>query len=69
MYRNLEAELKRNNVSRAQIADVLGVTIATASEKLNHAGRLKLAEAVVIKETFFPSETLEYLFACDETGV
>ncbi len=65
MYRNLEAELKRNNVSRAQIADVLGVTISTVSEKLHTAGRLKLAEAMVIKETFFPSETIEYLFASE----
>ena len=66
MYRNLEAELKRNNVSRAQIADVLGVTISTVSEKLHVAGRLKLAEAMVIKETFFPCETIEYLFASEQ---
>ena len=62
MYRNLEAELVRKNVSRAQIAEALGINVATASEKMTKPGRLKLDEAIKIRDKFFPDLKLDYLF-------
>lgn len=62
MYRNLEAELKRNGITREQIAAALGINIATVSAKLTRLDRLRLAEAVKIKQRFFPDLGLEYLF-------
>lgn len=62
MYRNLEAELKRNEITREQLAQLLGVTVSTMSEKLTKPNRLKVHEAKKIRKTFFPNLTLDYLF-------
>lgn len=62
MYRNLEAELRRNGITREKIAEILGVTISTASEKLTKPNRLKIDEANKIKLALFPTLTLDYLF-------
>lgn len=62
MYRNLKAELARRSISCADVAKALGVATPTISEKLNKSGRLKLDEAMTIRDTFFPSMSLEYLF-------
>lgn len=62
MYRNLEAELKRNEITREQLAQLLGVTVSTMSEKLTKPNRLKVHEARMIRKTFFPNLTLDYLF-------
>lgn len=69
MYRNLEAELARKGIKRADIAKALGVTIGTVSEKLNSATKLKVIEATIIRDTFFPDLELDYLFAtADKTA-
>ena len=68
MYRNLEAELARKGIKRADIAKALGVTIGTVSEKLNSATKLKVIEATIIRDTFFPDLKLDYLFATQETS-
>ena len=62
MYRNLEAELKRNEITREQLAQLLGVTVSTMSEKLTKPNRLKVHEARMIRKAFFPNLTLDYLF-------
>nr|DAX63388.1 MAG TPA: SOS-response transcriptional repressor [Caudoviricetes sp.] len=62
MYKNLEAELARNGITRIDIAEVLQLNISTVSNKLTIPKRLKLYEAVKIKEAFFPDLTLDYLF-------
>ena len=62
MYRNLEAELKRNGITRSDVAKVLKVNVATASEKLTKPGRLKFFEAEAIRKQFFHDLSLEYLF-------
>ncbi len=62
MYRNLEAELARNGISRADIAKALNVAIPTVSDKLNSTNRLKLGEAFAIRDTFFPGMAIDYLF-------
>ncbi|MBQ8965884.1 XRE family transcriptional regulator [Ruminococcus sp.] len=62
MYRNLEAELARAGIKRTKLAELLNVTASTISEKLNKSGRFTLKEAFLIRDTFFPSLTLDYLF-------
>ncbi len=62
MYKNLEAEFRRKDITRADVASALGINIATVSNKLNKPGRLKLGEAQAIKSAFFPDLTIEYLF-------
>ena len=62
MYRNLEAELARNGISRTDIAKALSVAIPTVSDKLNNTNRLKLVEAMAIRDTFFPGMPIDYLF-------
>ena len=62
MYRNLEAELKRKGITRADIAAVLGINIATVSEKLTKPNRLKYSEAAKIQKAFFRELNIEYLF-------
>lgn len=62
MYRNLEAELARKNITRAQLAQVLGINVATVSEKMTKPGRLKIDEAITIRDALFPDLKLDYLF-------
>lgn len=62
MYRNLEAELARKNVTRAQLAKILGINIATVSEKLTKPGRLRIDEAFRIRDNLFPDLKIDYLF-------
>ena len=62
MYRNLEAELARKNITRAQLAEILGINVATVSDKMTKPGRLKIDEAITIRDTLFPDLKLDYLF-------
>ena len=63
MYKNLEAELARHNITRAQLAEALGINIATVSMKLTRPGRLKISEAFKIRDKLFPDLKIDYLFA------
>lgn len=62
MYRNLKAEMVRNKISNKDIADLLGLRTATISDKINGKFPFKLWEAFKIKNYFFPSLTIDYLF-------
>lgn len=64
MYRNLEAELKRKGITRAQLAEMLGLNISTISQKLNGKSPLLYDEATTIAQKVFDGEfSPEYLFA------
>lgn len=63
MYPNLEAEFKRQNIKREDIATLLGINLSTVPDKLNSENRLKLCEAIKIKNAWFPNLSLDYLFA------
>lgn len=63
VYPNLEAELKRKDISRQEVADVIDTTITTASLKLIGKYPIKLEEAFKINNVFFDGAfTIEYLF-------
>lgn len=69
MYRNLEAEMARNRLTRKDISNLLNVRYATVIEKLNGKYSFKLEEAFKIKQTFFPDLTVEYLFQLEKQNL
>lgn len=66
LFSNLEAELARANITRAEIAAKIGVSANTMSAKLSGRSEFDLEEMQAIKktlETTTESEfTLDYLF-------
>ena len=66
MYHNLEAELKRRNITRKQLAELLGIHISTISNKLNGKTPITFSEVCNIAKKVFKNEyTIEYLFAME----
>ena len=66
MYKNLEAEMVRENVSRKDLAILLNVRYATIIDKLKGRYSFTLDEAFKIKNEYFPHLTFEYLFEVEE---
>ena len=63
MYRNVDAELKRNGMTRGELAVALNVAPSTLSFKLNGKTIITLGEAKRIKEILGTDMPLEVLFA------
>lgn len=63
MYPNLEAELKRRNIKRAALAEVLGCAISTITAKMQHASEFTFDEAKKIKAFLGVDIPLEILFS------
>ena len=61
MTRNLKAELARAGISKGKLAELLNIRRSDISRKLN-SGRFTLKEAFLIRDTFFPTLSLDYLF-------
>lgn len=70
MYHNLKAEMARKGIKVKDIADLLKVRRATASDKINGKYRFYCDEAIKIKKTFFPDLSIDYLFQSknDQSG-
>ena len=66
MYRNLEAEMTRQGITRKNLATVLNLRYGTVVEKLNGKYEFKLNEAFIIKKKIFPNLDFEYLFQKEE---
>lgn len=62
MYPNLEAELKRKNIKRQKIGEILNLSQSTISQKLTGQYDIKLKEAKEIKEFLKVDIPLEILF-------
>ena len=65
MYPNLRAEMAREHVTVEALAKAIGVNISTASAKLNSYDRIKYSECRKIRDTFFPTMQIDYLFFVD----
>lgn len=65
MYPNLKAEMARKNLTQKDIAKCLKRAEPTVNKKINGAATLTLKEISLIRQTFFPNLSLDYLF---ETG-
>lgn len=63
MLKNLQAEMKRNGISNADLQVILSCSPKTFTNKLNASTPLSIWDAIKIRDTFFPSMDLEYLFA------
>lgn len=61
-YNNLEAEMKRKNISRRDIANLLGVTYRTIISKFNGESEWKFSECIKIRDAYFQWMGLEELF-------
>lgn len=65
-YPNLRAEMSRIGVKQADIAELLGIREVTVSKKMNGKSTFGIDEAFLIKKTFFPNLSLDYLFSDTE---
>ncbi len=66
IYKNLEAEMVRKDITRSDLAELLQVRYATIIDKLNGKSSLSFDEALKIKKTYFPKMNLESLFLVSE---
>ena len=69
MYPNLKAEMARHNVTNEMIAKTLEINPCTLSAKLKKHDRFKLSECQKIKETYFPTVELGFLFATKDENL
>jgi len=64
VYQNLKAEMARYGVTNGGIAECIGINAQTVSNRINGNGaEFSLGECIKIRDKYFPSMRLEYLFA------
>lgn len=63
--RNLQAEMKRKDISIAEIQKILKCSEKTVRNKINEKTEFSIFEAFAIKEKLFPECEIEYLFSKD----
>lgn len=69
MFNNLQAELARNRLNQTDIANALGISSKTVSNKMNGVSDFTLREIKAVVEIVGVKD-IEYLFAeSDETTV
>ena len=61
--RNLSAEMARYGVTKADIQRLLSCTDKTVRNKIGGMSEFSISEAFKIRDTFFPSLRVEYLFS------
>jgi len=66
MLHNLEAEIARRHIKKKEIAEAINVDEKTLWNKINCVTAFTMPEATAIKDTFFPTIDLQYLFASDD---
>mgnify|MGYP006916199102 CR=1 FL=1 len=62
MYRNLNAEMARRNVSIVDLAQTINCSYETMRKKLKGESPLLFKEALAIKKVHFPNLSLEKLY-------
>ena len=65
MFKNLEAEMARKNLTKKKISDELPIVYKTLLNKMNGYTPFTKAEMFAIKKKYFPECTIDYLFAED----
>ena len=67
MYSNLLSLMKNKKITISQLANLLNVRSATASDKLKGVVKLgfSIDEALTIKKVFFPEYEVDFLFKVD----
>lgn len=62
MYKNLEAEMVRSDITSETIANTIGRSYNTVRARLNGKIPFTLDEAMLIKKKLFPDCPMDYLF-------
>jgi antitoxin component HigA of HigAB toxin-antitoxin module len=63
MYPNLKAEMARYGIKTKDIAEVLGITSKSVTNKINHRTFFKVDEIIKIRNTYFPKISIDDLFS------
>lgn len=66
MYRNLEAELARNGITRKEIAKIIGCSTSTVSQKMSGKSSFTMPEARALQKVLGIDKPIDYLFATNE---
>lgn len=66
MFPNLDAEMARKKITRAELAEKIHKTPTTVSLKLNGKAPITLAECIEIKSAIGTELSLDYLFKTEE---
>ena len=62
LNRNLKAEMSRCNVTAKDIARVINKSYDTTLKKIRSEADFSRAEMFLIRDGFFPKESIDYLF-------
>ena len=62
-FRNLRAEMSRENINIVDIANTLGMNRDTLARKLSKKSPIYLDEAFLIQQKVFPNLDIKYLFS------
>lgn len=62
LYINLAAEMARKNLTPKDIAKVLGMKQQSVSGRLTGKIEISIKDAFTIRDTLFPTLTVDYLF-------
>lgn len=65
MFRNLNAEMGRNNMTIKNLSERTGIKYESLKNKMSGATEFKRSEMLAIKREF-PSCSLDYLFSTEE---
>jgi plasmid maintenance system antidote protein VapI len=66
MLANLSRELQRKNITQDAVAQMLGITRKTMTNKLKGKTEFTIGEAFYINRNILPEFTVDYLFATDD---
>lgn len=66
--KNLKAEMVRAGVTKEDIKNLLGCSMKTVDNKLDEVTDFTIPEAFKIRDTFFSSLRMEYLFYSKKTA-
>lgn len=68
MYSNLEAEMRRHGISNEECAEAIGKDVRTFRNKKNGISDFSISESRMIRDLFFPTLELDYLFEQKVSG-
>ena len=63
MHGNLTAELKRKNITRKAVADLIGCSERSVTNKINGTTEFTIVEAFAIRKNLLPEFDMDYIFA------
>lgn len=64
--KELKGEMAKNKVSIENLADLLKIHRNSVANKLNGNSSFTVDEAIMVRDAFFPTKTLEFLFGGNE---